>query len=133
MSDNLWSAIFSLIVYIRTKSQLYGENSFRIRERALYCCFGTYHVVKGVMPSYIGNVCICVFSMWWTVRRGRRWPLTPGDRPLALFDKCRGLFHVLTGTRDGRLNVPSEGQLVVHWCSVGRWIKCLIYHIYIKT
>ena len=36
--------------------------------------------------------------------------MTPGDNPLAIFDKCHVLFYVPTGTQDPELSVPSEGS-----------------------
>ena len=68
----------------------------------------------GVVPSHMGDMCVCRVHG----EVGRRRPSTPGDNPLALFDKCHGLFCMQTGTLDQRLNIPSKEQLVVHWCSV---------------
>ena len=64
-------------------------------------------------------VCVCMYVVDSPKRQGEA--MNTGDNPLALFDKCHGLFYMSTGTRDRRLNVPSEGQLMVHWCSVRQW------------
>ena len=42
--------------------------------------------------------------------KGRNETMNTGVNPLALFEKCHGLFYVPTKTRDRELNVPSEGS-----------------------
>ena len=75
----------------------------------------------GVVPSLMGNVCVCMYVCSGQSEEAGGGHEHRETNPLALFDKCHGLFYVPTGTRDRRLNVPSEGQLMmVHWCSV-RW------------
>ena len=89
----------------------------------------------GVVPSHMGDMCVCVCRVRGGQIREAGGRRPPGDNPLALFDKCHGLyslFYLPAGTQDRWLIVPSEGQLVVHWCSVRRqsdlhtrsWLCC---------
>ena len=67
--------------------------------------------------------CVCACLVCGGNLKRQDKAMTPGDNPSALSDKCHGLFYVPTGTEDRQLNVPSQRQLVVYQCSVGRWIE----------
>ena len=70
----------------------------------------------GIKHSHMGDMCVCVEYVVDSMKRQEE-AITPGDNPLALFDKCHGLFYVPTGTQDRRLNVSSEGNQAWEWFS----------------
>ena len=59
----------------------------------------------GVVPSHMGDMCVCVEYAVGSLRKAGGGHKHREAIPLALFDKCHGLFYMLTGTRDRQLNV----------------------------
>ena len=101
-------------------------NYGRTRNLSALLSTATLQALMNVVPSH-RDMCVCVEYVVDSPKR-QKDAMNTGRQPPAIFNKCHGLFfnrchglfYVPTGTRDGRLNVPSEGHLVVHWCSVRR-------------
>ena len=49
--------------------------------------------------------------------------MNTGRQSSCSFQQVYGLFYVPTETQDQQLNIPTRGQLVVHWCSVRCWLN----------
>ena len=53
----------------------------------------------GVVPSHMGDMCACVEYVMDSLKRQEE-AMNTRDNPLALFDKCYGLFYVPIETQE---------------------------------
>ena len=100
---------------------------------SLLYCFSSYHVlVMGVVPSLMGNVCVCMYVVASPKRQGEA--MNTGRQSPSSFRQVSWFILYANRTRDWRLIVPSgrtvDGSLVlsqvVEWMPHRISVKALI-------